>query len=86
MKTVRITGFLCASMYRADCIYFSDAKHLKERMKKEKSTLDASPVAPVRLTEQVKAGGCASKLPPGLLHSVLTRLPAHTDPNYAGGL
>lgn len=54
-------------------------------MKKEKLTLDASPVAPVRLTEQVKAGGCASKLPPGLLHSVLTRLPAHTDPNLLVG-
>ncbi len=39
----------------------------------------------MRLTEQVKAGGCASKLPPGLLHAVLTRLPVQTDPNMLVG-
>jgi selenide,water dikinase len=41
--------------------------------------------SPVRLTDQVKAGGCASKLPPGLLHSVLTRLPPQHDPNVLVG-
>jgi selenide,water dikinase len=39
----------------------------------------------VRLTEQVKAGGCASKLPPGLLHSVLSHLPPQTDPDVLVG-
>lgn len=39
----------------------------------------------VRLTEQVKAGGCASKLPPGLLQVTLARLPAQTDPNMLVG-
>ena len=29
----------------------------------------------VRLTQQVKAGGCASKLAPGSLAAVLSRLP-----------
>ncbi len=39
----------------------------------------------VRLTQQVKAGGCASKLPPGLLASVLGRLPKQTDGNLLVG-
>ncbi len=54
-------------------------------MEKKSRSLDSSPVAAMRLTEQVKAGGCASKLPPGLLHSVLTRLPVQTDPNMLVG-
>ncbi len=54
-------------------------------MKKEDSTLDPGTVHPTRLTEQVKAGGCASKLPPGLLHSVLNRLPQQADPNVLVG-
>jgi selenide,water dikinase len=29
----------------------------------------------IRLTQQVKAGGCASKLPPGMLEQVLSRVP-----------
>src|ERR1700678_3031737 len=41
--------------------------------------------ATVRLTQQVKAGGCASKLPPGLLASVLGRLPKQTDGNLLVG-
>ena len=85
MKTVRITGFLSASIYAADRIYLSDAKHPKEGMKNENLDLDSNRFAGVRLTEQVKAGGCASKLPPGLLHSVLTRLPPQTDPNLLVG-
>jgi selenide, water dikinase len=39
----------------------------------------------IRLTQQVKAGGCASKLPPGLLAAVLTRLPKQTDANLLVG-
>ncbi|HZD48314.1 MAG TPA: selenide, water dikinase SelD [Silvibacterium sp.] len=39
----------------------------------------------VRLTQQVKAGGCASKLAPGTLAAVLARLPKPTDPNLLVG-
>jgi selenide, water dikinase len=39
----------------------------------------------VRLTQQVKAGGCASKLPPGSLRTVLSRLPVQDDPNLLVG-
>lgn len=46
-------------------------------------TLDAS--QPVRLTQQVKAGGCASKLPAGSLRQVLSALPAQTHPDLLVG-
>jgi selenide,water dikinase len=39
----------------------------------------------VRLTQQVKAGGCASKLAPGSLAEVLARLPKQTDPDLLVG-
>ncbi len=39
----------------------------------------------MRLTQQVKAGGCASKLAPGTLRSVLETLPAQTDANLLVG-
>ena len=39
----------------------------------------------VRLTQQVKAGGCASKLPPGSLRAVLSNLPVQNDPNLLVG-
>ena len=39
----------------------------------------------MRLTQQVKAGGCASKLAPGSLRAVLDRLPAQTDQNLLVG-
>ena len=39
----------------------------------------------VRLTQTVKAGGCASKLAPGLLAEVLSRLPRQSDPNVIVG-
>lgn len=39
----------------------------------------------VRLTQQVKAGGCASKLPPGVLNNVLSRLPSQQDENLLVG-
>jgi selenide,water dikinase len=39
----------------------------------------------VRLTQQVKAGGCASKLAPGSLAAVLSRLPKQSDPNLLVG-
>ena len=40
---------------------------------------------PVRLTQQVKAGGCASKLPPGTLSEVLSRLPKQQHENLLVG-
>ena len=40
---------------------------------------------PIRLTQHVKAGGCASKLPPGSLRRVLSALPVQTDPNLLVG-
>lgn len=39
----------------------------------------------IRLTQRVKAGGCASKLPPGSLRTVLSKLPAQHDPNLLVG-
>jgi selenide, water dikinase len=39
----------------------------------------------VRLTQQVKAGGCASKLPPGSLRAVLSKLPVQEDRNLLVG-
>ncbi len=39
----------------------------------------------VRLTQQVKAGGCASKLPAGSLRRVLSALPAQTNPDLLVG-
>jgi selenide,water dikinase len=39
----------------------------------------------MRLTQQVKAGGCASKLAPGSLRAVLDTLPAQTDTNLLVG-
>jgi selenide,water dikinase len=39
----------------------------------------------IRLTQQVKAGGCASKLAPGSLAAVLSRLPKASDPNLLVG-
>ena len=49
---------------------------------------EAEPVASqseVRLTQQVRSGGCASKLAPGTLHAVLSRLPRQGDPNLLVG-
>ena len=40
---------------------------------------------PMRLTETVKAGGCASKLSPAVLDAVLSKLPKQTDPNVLVG-
>lgn len=39
----------------------------------------------MRLTQQVKAGGCASKLAPGSLRAVLDALPPQTDANLLVG-
>jgi selenide,water dikinase len=39
----------------------------------------------VRLTEQVKAGGCASKISPAVLDRVLSQLPKQTNPNVLVG-
>jgi selenide, water dikinase len=48
-------------------------------------SLSADANVPVRLTQQVKAGGCASKLAPGLLNKVLSRLPRQNDENLLVG-
>jgi selenide,water dikinase len=40
---------------------------------------------PIRLTQHVKAGGCASKLAPGSLRTVLSALPVQNDPNLLVG-
>jgi selenide,water dikinase len=42
-------------------------------------------VKPVRLTETVKAGGCASKLSPAMLDKVLRKLPRQEDANVLVG-
>ena len=48
--------------------------------------LDVVGEAPaVRLTQQVKAGGCASKLAPGTLSAVLGRLPQQESPDLLVG-
>ncbi len=39
----------------------------------------------VRLTETVKAGGCASKLSPAILEKILPKLPRQNDPNVLVG-
>jgi selenide,water dikinase len=41
--------------------------------------------AKIRLTETVKAGGCASKLSPAILDKVLGKLPRQNDPNVLVG-
>src|ERR1700744_1754977 len=42
-------------------------------------------VQTVKLTEQVKAGGCASKLSPAILDRVLSQLPKQTNKNVLVG-
>ena len=42
-------------------------------------------VQTVKLTEQVKAGGCASKLSPAILDRVLSQLPKQTNENVLVG-
>jgi selenide,water dikinase len=44
-----------------------------------------SEVQTVKLTEQVKAGGCASKLSPAILDRVLSQLPKQTNKNVLVG-
>ena len=39
----------------------------------------------IRLTTTAKAAGCAAKLSPGVLDSILKRLPRQTDPNLVVG-
>jgi selenide,water dikinase len=53
---------------------------------KDASGGDIMPVlSNIRLTQQVKAGGCASKLAPGTLSDVLSRLPKQQDANLLVG-
>src|SRR5690348_10454474 len=49
----------------------------------QRNTLERA--QPVRLTQQVRAGGCASKLPAGSLRRVLSALPIQTDPDLLVG-
>src|SRR6202045_2203334 len=44
-----------------------------------------SEVQTVKLTEQVKAGGCASKLSPAILDQALSQLPRQTNENVLVG-
>jgi selenide, water dikinase len=48
-------------------------------------TVPSEAATTVRLTQRVKAGGCASKLPPGILHRVLSGLPLQQDENVLVG-
>ena len=43
------------------------------------------PISTVRLTQQVKAGGCASKLAPGSLRAVLDQLPSQVNADLLVG-
>jgi len=47
---------------------------------------DPAPPESVKLTELVHNAGCASKIAPGDLETVLNRLPAVTDPAVIGGV
>lgn len=49
------------------------------------NSLGNVPASATRLTQQVKAGGCASKLAPGSLRAVLDTLSPQTDPNLLVG-
>jgi selenide,water dikinase len=51
----------------------------------DNAALDAPASSAVRLTQQTKAGGCASKLAPGLLSAVLSRLPHQEHPDLIVG-
>jgi len=81
LKTGRVTGaqalpFLVkpATIIRIHCTHFGCGEE----------SFRQSPT-PMRLTQQVKAGGCASKLAPGSLRAVLDALPAQTDPSLLVG-
>src|SRR5580692_7561392 len=54
-------------------------------MKQDREECGLRDSTTVRLTQQVKAGGCASKLAPGSLAAVLSRLPKQTDSNLLVG-
>lgn len=83
MKTGRITGTQALPGIRiisgrCNC---TDSRSFRPRIygcvhsAAKIDVLDAENAAPVRLTQQTKAGGCASKLAPGFLSAVLSRLP-----------
>jgi len=48
-------------------------------------TVSTQAATTARLTQRVKAGGCASKLAPGILHRVLSDLPPQHDENVLVG-
>src|ERR1700733_14739848 len=54
-------------------------------MKQDREECGMRDSTTVWLTQQVKAGGCASKLAPGSLAAVLSRLPKQSDPNLLVG-
>lgn len=49
------------------------------------SVAEQEAIKPVRLTEQVKAGGCASKISPAVLDQILGKLPKQIDPRVLVG-
>jgi selenide, water dikinase len=77
-------------LFRPACTLLSARLHRISRAlspisSKETKGIRLETAQTVRLTQQVKAGGCASKLPPGSLRAVLSRLPAQQDPNLLVG-
>src|SRR3984885_15311800 len=55
-------------------------------MKQDREECGMRDSTTVWLTQQVKAGGCASKLAPGSLAAVLSRLPKQSDANLLVGI
>jgi len=59
---------------------------MKSTAVSDTTTVDVHDATPaVRLTQRVKAGGCASKLAPGVLNRVLSSLPLQQDENLLVG-
>jgi selenide,water dikinase len=58
---------------------------IRESAMNDIASLDAESPQAVRLTQQTRAGGCASKLAPGSLNTVLSRLPVQRHPDLLVG-
>ena len=80
MKTGRVTGAQ-ALPQATDCVTIIRIEVRSEKMNPQDSVL----CSVTRLTQQLKAGGCASKLAPGSLRAALDLLPPQTDPNLLVG-
>src|SRR6516162_1651779 len=79
LKTGRITG--SQALPRKMNFRFSASVSMTNPAPPDSTTADAGTATSVRLTQQVKAGGCASKLAPGVLNQVLADLPRQQDEN-----